>query len=96
MDKYNLPKYAIQAVLEAPYKFMIKKMREQKYLNFYHQHLGRFVVKDGIKRRALATWDIRQENKAKKKELYRLLHLAVQDKKDELNRQNGGDELENS
>lgn len=50
MREYKLPRYAMDAILNAPYRFMYKRMREQKFDSFIIYHLGKFVVTPGWKK----------------------------------------------
>ncbi len=43
-EKYNLPKVAIKAIIESPFKFMAESMRNSENKNFAFIYLGKFVV----------------------------------------------------
>ncbi len=42
--KHNLPKAAIRAIIETPFKCMSSSMRKREFKNFIFLYIGKFVV----------------------------------------------------
>lgn len=43
-EKYNLPKGAIRAIIESPFRCMTDSMRKKEYKNFFFMYIGKFIV----------------------------------------------------
>jgi len=49
MQEFNLGKVQTEAIISSPYKFIFKKMREEKFYNFTLPMLGKIFVSPGRK-----------------------------------------------
>ncbi len=47
MQEFNLGKVQTEAIITSPYKFIFKKMREEKFYNFNLQGIGKIFVSPG-------------------------------------------------
>ena len=79
-EKYNLPTFVIQGIINNQYKFIKKNLQDSKLPNIFVHGLGRFQVKDGR-----LDWMIRllidrvktnrMDREKGKKDIYKLLQI---------------------
>lgn len=67
--EFNLPMYALEAVVISPYKFIFSKMREQKFYNFSIPYIGKLYIPEQKRRHLRVNWEeIRKNYKIQKEE----------------------------